>query len=1113
MTLPGIQEPHETELPVNAEITPSTPYLPSMKLKLNFLRFAAAVALLLAFAQPASAQRVTVPADGDLLLGVRVPNPPNPNTPVPPEAEFTYIINIGNDSTFRNATPNSTIQLNTIGSVGADLAALYGANWHTRTDLRWSIVGARNTVNPPLYASRPQVPVGTPATPFPKLFREARVSTKNQIFSVIDTYEKLPPTANSPRAAVQTNAPVTGSYKWQIADNTTAFGTQSLWTGLEGGSSLGLVATALDLFRVSGNNTDGETVGRVGTFTIDSSGLITFTAPPAINGIRVQQINYTVAENANTVTLRFTRFGDISAASTAIYSIANGTATAGVDYTAPNDFNLSFPATVASVDVPIAVLNRPGFFLPRSFTATIQSATGGFTLEDPKTTTVTITDVDPDPGSIAFFAPETSASTADNTINVVLQRNTPGGGAPSGAVQISVNATGGTLVNGTDFSLASPTIVSFADGETSKSISIALSTNTPGTIDLTLGNPTGNARIGTRSTSVVNVLGAVGRFSFGATQFAALRESGLANLQVIRTGGKTGAVSVLISTTDGTAKAPTDYTAVTNQVVNFADGVDSVIVPVTLTAPRPNQSNKTFTAALSSPTGGATLNPTNTTATTIIVEADTARPSVTVSTPRANAKILESNGPAVTVTGTARDNKGFVAKVEVSLNGGAFVEAPFTLTGVIANYSLLITAQRGINTLVVRSVDFRNNQSTPVTLSFIYDDPFPGVTGRFTGLVSAKSPTLPSHSTEGLITVNTTATGSLSGTITIDGFVLKFTGSIANNGTILFGKTRTSTVDLIRRNKPNLTLALAIDLAKTGNTHKVTGTLTEVGSGNASDISADRALYTNRRNPVAPLRNPSADLFAKPYTALFDARAPGSAGVPSTASAFPQGDGFATIVVSNAGVAKIAGTLADGTAFTFSAPLSLANRFPYYVPLYRNAGSISGELKFDNLTTTDVDGDTLYWFRPAQPTSKVYAAGWPTGISTDLIGSKYTKATRTDIASVVPGLGAVNLTAGNASLTFSAGQLAANVVKLVSIDAKNKATNAPVAGDRSYNLTIVGGTGLFSGSFTHNPQGTKPAFRGAILQKTQRTSGFFLSIANRTNLTSESGAFVLTPVP
>ena len=92
----------------------------------------------------------------------------------------------------------------------------------------------------------------------------------------------------------------------------------------------------------------------------------------------------------------------------------------------------------------------------------------------------------------------------------------------------------------------------------------------------------------------------------GAT-FSVAENGGNATITITRTGGSVGAVGVRVATSNGTATAPADYTAV-SQSVSFAAGdtanktVSIPIINDTLV-----EGNETLTLTLSSPTGGATL--------------------------------------------------------------------------------------------------------------------------------------------------------------------------------------------------------------------------------------------------------------------------------------------------------------------------------------------------------------------------------------------------------------------------------------------------------------------------------------------------------------------------
>ena len=213
-----------------------------------------------------------------------------------------------------------------------------------------------------------------------------------------------------------------------------------------------------------------------------------------------------------------------------------------------------------------------------------------------------------------------------------------------------------------------------------------------------------------------------GKLAIGGALFTVNEEAGTVNIPVTRTGGNDGAVSVVISTSNGTAMAGSDYTAVTNQVVTFATG-DSATknVPITILNPaNTNEPNETFTVTLSSPTGGATLG-TQKTATVVILDSvDTTPPGApTITTPLVNAKLNVNPGGTVTVTGTATDNQR-VASVEASLdNGATFTPAAVTLTGTgaafgtTATYTVnVIPVVGGTNTVQVRTTDMRGNVST-----------------------------------------------------------------------------------------------------------------------------------------------------------------------------------------------------------------------------------------------------------------------------------------------------------------------------------------------------------------------------------------------------------------
>ncbi|MBP0006374.1 MAG: hypothetical protein J7642_22090 [Cyanobacteria bacterium SBC] len=114
-----------------------------------------------------------------------------------------------------------------------------------------------------------------------------------------------------------------------------------------------------------------------------------------------------------------------------------------------------------------------------------------------------------------------------------------------------------------------------------------------------------------------------GTLAFTAPEFS-IREDGTAVLEVAvsRTGGSTGVVGATIELTDGTAIAPDDYDN-TPISVSFADGdTTDKVITIPIVDDTLVEDDESFEIALTSPTGGVSIDPQNT-ATVNILENDT----------------------------------------------------------------------------------------------------------------------------------------------------------------------------------------------------------------------------------------------------------------------------------------------------------------------------------------------------------------------------------------------------------------------------------------------------------------------------------------------------------
>ncbi|BCU79485.1 hypothetical protein [Luteolibacter sp. LG18] len=211
---------------------------------------------------------VAAPASGDIFVAFRATDGQGSST--------SYIVNVGQYSQFRDATPGSTITLN-VGNVGADLVATYGEDWNTRGDVSWGIFGVSPGASPTLYASKEQATVGVQSDPWIGLSAANRTSTANQITPVlqgIGGYQGSTSTDNSNFGVLQTNSSSASSYFKQVGTaGTSDFGTLSGWNSIEGNFGDGTAGTALDLYRIGSTG-----VTTPGYFTISDTGVLSFTS-------------------------------------------------------------------------------------------------------------------------------------------------------------------------------------------------------------------------------------------------------------------------------------------------------------------------------------------------------------------------------------------------------------------------------------------------------------------------------------------------------------------------------------------------------------------------------------------------------------------------------------------------------------------------------------------------------------------------------------------------------------------------------------------------------------------------------------------------------------------
>jgi hypothetical protein len=330
-----------------------------------------------------------------------------------------------------------------------------------------------------------------------------------------------------------------------------------------------------------------------------------------------------IGENAGTVILTITRTGGTTGEVSVNLATSDGSATAGADYTALNT-TVRFAAgdstpQMVRVDITEDSAREPD----ETLTVTLSAATGGASIGANSTLTVTIRDNDTPPppaGSLEFqIAPPVSVNENAGTAILTVTRT----GGSTGAVNATVTTSDGSATAGADYTALPPnTIVSFEDGDsTPKTVEVTIIDDPAAeqneSLTATLSAATGGAIIGANSTLTVTIRDndtpppPAGSLQFQIEPPVSVNENaGPATVIVTRTGGSAGLVTATVTSSDGTATAGTDYTALpAGTIVTFTDG-DSADKTVTVAITDDSdveQFDETLALTLSAATGGASI--------------------------------------------------------------------------------------------------------------------------------------------------------------------------------------------------------------------------------------------------------------------------------------------------------------------------------------------------------------------------------------------------------------------------------------------------------------------------------------------------------------------------
>ena len=311
------------------------------------------------------------------------------------------------------------------------------------------------------------------------------------------------------------------------------------------------------------------------------------------------------ATEGGVATITVMRTGPTNRAATVNWATSDGTATAGLDYT-PGAGTLTFPVGVRTRTFTVATINDTVMEGPETVLLTLRDPSAGSIRGAQRTAVLTISDNDGG-GIIRFGAATYLVPEKAGTFTVPVVRT--GGVASSVTVDYAVGE--GTATGGVDYTLLDGTLT-FAAGQTTALIRLALADDTLVEADemfvLQLRNPTGGATLGTpnMSTIVITDNDRSATLQFSAATYTAVEGAGNAIVTITRAGSTATPVSVMLTTSDGTARAGTDYTAV-NVPVDFGVGATSRTIAVPIIPNSTVDGARTVTLTLSRATAPAAV--------------------------------------------------------------------------------------------------------------------------------------------------------------------------------------------------------------------------------------------------------------------------------------------------------------------------------------------------------------------------------------------------------------------------------------------------------------------------------------------------------------------------
>jgi CSLREA domain-containing protein len=347
---------------------------------------------------------------------------------------------------------------------------------------------------------------------------------------------------------------------------------------------------------VSGVN-DGPVNTMPGTQSVIENQTLTFSAA---NSNLISIVDLDAGANPVQVTLTATN-GTITLSSNAGLSFTTGDGTA--------DAQMTFTGTITNINTALNGL----VFTPTpnydgaatlQITTSDQGNTGtGGVLTDTDTININVIDG----GVLAFSSTTYTVAEGAGTATITVNRT----GGSSGEARVAYTTSNGTATAGSDYTTASGTLI-FASGETTRTFTVAVTNDSldepDETVTLTLSNAAGTGSLGAPITATLTITDDDLPPGITINDVSVTEgNSGTTNaVFTVTLSAPSGLpVSVNYATANGTATAPSDYTAIPSTVLTFLPGETVKTITVLVNGDTLAEANENFFINLSNPVNSA----------------------------------------------------------------------------------------------------------------------------------------------------------------------------------------------------------------------------------------------------------------------------------------------------------------------------------------------------------------------------------------------------------------------------------------------------------------------------------------------------------------------------